>query len=52
MGAAARGQSVTVYAAVFPSLPAGDYAVLKPDGSTGMIVSVPANQVTSATWDQ
>ncbi len=46
------GQGATVYAAVFPSLPDGDYAVLKPDGSTGMIVSVPANRVTSATWDQ
>jgi hypothetical protein len=46
------GQSVTVYAAVFPSLPADDYAVAAPDGSTGMIVSVPPNQVTSAAWEQ
>jgi hypothetical protein len=37
---------------VFPSLPAGDYAVAAPDGSTGMIVSVPPNQVTSAAWEQ
>ncbi len=44
----ARG--VTVYAAVFPSLPDGEYAVLEPDGSTRMVVSVPPNQVTSASW--
>ena len=47
-----RGQSATVYAAVFPSLPAGEYAVLEQDGAAGMIVSVPPNQVTSAVWDQ
>ena len=44
------GRSATVYAAVFPSLPAGDYAVVGPDGSITAIVPVPANQVTSATW--
>lgn len=46
------GRNATVYAAVFPSLPADDYAVAAPDGSTGMIVSVPPNQVTSAAWEQ
>jgi hypothetical protein len=45
-------RNATVYAAVFPSLPADDYAVAAPDGSTGMIVSVPPNQVTSAAWEQ
>jgi hypothetical protein len=44
------GRDGTVYAAVFPSLPAGDYAVLEPDGSIATTVSVPPNQVTNATW--
>ena len=44
------GRESTVYAAVFPSLPAGDYAVIEPDGSVAAIVPVPANQVTSANW--
>ena len=42
--------NTTVYAAVFPSLPAGDYAVIEPDGSITAVVRVPANQVTRATW--
>lgn len=46
------GQGGTVYAAVFPSLPAGDYAVLAPDGSTRVTVAVPPSQVTSAAWDR
>lgn len=45
-----EGREGTVFAAVFPSLPAGDYAVLEPDGSIARTVSVPPNQVTSATW--
>ena len=45
-----EGREGTVYAAVFPSLPAGDYAVLEPDGSVATTVSVPPNQVTSSTW--
>jgi hypothetical protein len=40
----------TVYAAVFPSLPAGDYAVIEPGGAITAIVTVPANRVTNATW--
>jgi hypothetical protein len=44
------GTQAPVYAAVFPSLPAGDYAVLAPDGSTSLVVPVPANTVTSARW--
>jgi hypothetical protein len=45
-----EGRDGTVYAAVFPSLPAGDYTVLEPDGSVATTVAVPANQVTNATW--
>ena len=45
------GRDATVYAAVFPSLEAGDYTVLEPDGSIATTVSVPANQVTNATWE-
>ena len=33
LGPAPPGLDGTVYAAVFPSLPAGEYAVLEPDGS-------------------
>jgi hypothetical protein len=44
------GRDGTVYAAVFPSLPAGDYTVLEADGSVAATVAVPPNQVTSATW--
>jgi ABC-type Zn2+ transport system substrate-binding protein/surface adhesin len=39
-----------VYAAIFPSLESGDYAILSVDGSIVEIVSVPPNQVTHATW--
>ena len=39
-----------VYAAIFPSLESGDYAILDVDGSTAQVVSVPPNQVTHATW--
>ncbi len=46
------GPDATVYAAVFPSLPVGDYAVLGPDGTVTMTVSVPPNQVTRASWDR
>jgi len=39
-----------VYAAVFPSLECGDYAILDLDGSIARVVSVPPNQVTHTTW--
>jgi hypothetical protein len=39
-----------VYAAVFPSLATGDYAILDVDGSIASVVAVPPNQVTHATW--
>jgi hypothetical protein len=45
------GRDGTVYAAVFPSLPAGEYLVLEPDGSVATNVTVPANQVTNARWE-
>jgi len=44
------GREGVVFAAVFPSLEAGDYTVLDPDGSVASTVSVPANQVTRACW--
>ena len=44
------GRNGTVYAAVFPSLPAGDYTILEPDGSVAATVTVPPNQVTNTTW--
>jgi hypothetical protein len=40
----------TIYAAVFPSLEPGTYAVLEPDGKVGSTVAVPANAVTYADW--
>ena len=45
----ARG--TTVYAAVFPRLDPGDYAVLEPDGSMSRVLAVPANRVTTASWE-
>jgi hypothetical protein len=39
-----------VYAAIFPSLASGDYAILDLDGSVAEVISVPPNQVTHATW--
>ena len=44
------GRGGTVYAAVFPSLPADDYAVIGLDGSITQVVPVPANKVTSSAW--
>jgi hypothetical protein len=44
------GREGTVYAAVFPSLPADDYAVIGLDGSITAVVPVLANKVTSSTW--
>jgi hypothetical protein len=45
-----EGRDGTVYAAVFPSLPTGDYAVLKVDGSVATTVAIAPNHVTNATW--
>jgi hypothetical protein len=45
-----EGRDGVIYAAVFPSLESGDYAVLDLGGSILEVVSVPPNQVTHATW--
>ena len=45
-----EGRDGVVYAAVFPSLKSGDYAVLDIDGSIREVVSVPPNTVTHAAW--
>lgn len=45
-----EGRDGTVYAAVFPSLAPGRYAVLEPDGQVGQTVEVPANTVTRSEW--
>ena len=45
-----EGRDGVVYAAVFPSLESGEYAILAVDGSIGDVVSVPPNQVTHANW--
>jgi hypothetical protein len=44
-----EGRDGVVYAAIFPSLESGDYAILNVDGSIADVVSVPPNQVTHAT---
>jgi hypothetical protein len=45
-----EGRNGTVYAAVFPSLNIGDYAVLEPDGSVATTVAIAPNHVTNADW--
>jgi hypothetical protein len=45
-----EGRDGVVYAAIFPTLESGDYAILNIDGSIADVVSVPPNQVTHATW--
>jgi hypothetical protein len=45
-----EGKEGTVYAAVFPSLAIGDYAVLEPDGSVATTLAINPNGVTNATW--
>ena len=45
-----EGRDGVVYAAIFPSLAGGEYAILNVDGSIAEVVSVPPNQVTHATW--
>jgi hypothetical protein len=45
-----EGRDGIVYAAIFPSLASGDYAILDVDGSIAQVVSVPANEVTHTTW--
>lgn len=45
-----EGRDGVVYAAVFPDLASGAYAILDVDKSIARVVSVPPNQVTHATW--
>jgi hypothetical protein len=45
-----EGRDGVVYAAIFPSLESGDYAIVDVDRSIAVVVAVPANQVTHATW--
>ena len=45
-----EGRHGVVYAAIFPSLESGDYAILGVDGSIADIIPIPPNQVTHATW--
>ena len=45
-----EGRDGIVYAAIFPSLPSGEYAIVDIDGSIADVVAVPPNQVTHATW--
>jgi len=45
-----EGLDGVVYAAIFPSLESGDYAIVDVDGSIADVVAVPPNQVTHATW--
>jgi hypothetical protein len=45
-----EGRDGVVYAAIFPSLASGEYAILGVDGAIADVVVVPPNQVTHATW--
>jgi hypothetical protein len=45
-----EGRDGIVYAAIFPSLESGDYAILNVDGSIADVVSVPPTRVTYARW--
>jgi len=46
-----EGRDGLVYAAIFPSLAIGEYAVLHQNGDIAFVVDVPANRVTHATWE-
>jgi hypothetical protein len=46
-----EGRDGVVYAAIFPSLASGEYAVLHRNGTVAFVVDVPANKVTHATWE-
>jgi hypothetical protein len=45
-----EGRDGVVYAAIFPSLAIGDWAVLNDDDSVAMVIAVPPNKVTQAEW--
>ena len=44
------GPGGTGYAAIFPSLPPGDYALFDPDGSPRPVVTVTESRVTEIAW--
>jgi hypothetical protein len=46
-----EGRDGVVYAAIFPSLATGEYAILSRDGTIASVVDVPPNTITHATWD-
>lgn len=46
-----EGRDAVVYAAIFPSLEIGEYAVLSRDGTIAFVVDVTPNQITHATWE-
>jgi hypothetical protein len=46
-----EGRDGVIYAAIFPSLATGEYAVLGRDGTVASVVDVPPNKITHATWD-
>jgi hypothetical protein len=45
-----EGRDGVVYAAIFPSLDMGPYAVLHRSGEVAFVVDVPPNTVTHASW--
>ncbi len=45
-----EGRDGVVYAAIFPSLAIGEYAVLGRDGTVATVVDVAPNNITYATW--
>lgn len=45
-----EGRDGVVYAAIFPSLESGTYAIIDDDGSIAEVVAVAPNKVTHATW--
>jgi hypothetical protein len=46
-----EGRDGVIYAAIFPSLSTGEYAILGRDGSVASVVNLPPNTITHATWD-
>jgi hypothetical protein len=46
-----EGRDGVIYAAIFPSLATGEYCVLDREGTVAIVVDVPPNKITHATWD-
>ena len=47
-----RTASGTSHAAVYPALPAADYTVYRPDGTTAGQVTIPGGQATRYHWPE